>query len=1140
MKKYILPFFLLITGARMADAQCTANAGPNQTLTCLVPSATLQGSSNVSGATYLWSGPNAFSSILQNPVVAAAGVYTLIITDPANGCTATSTATVYENQSPPAINVQVSNFITCATPTVTIFANATPPGVIYSWSGPFGFSSQQQNAIVSNAGLYTVTVTNPSNGCTATATAPVGANTTIPLAGATGGTITCATPEITLMGSTTGQGNTFHWTGPGITAANQNIQDPQVNIPGQYTLTVTNPANGCSSSATAAVLQDITPPDVSATGGTITCTNPAVTLMSSSTSPNAVFVWIGPGGFTSTLQNPTANNSGDYTVVVTTPNGCTASAVATVALGPGAPTSTAIITTPDCFGLNQGAIDITPGGGTPGYTFNWSGPNGFTTTQEDISSLPAGNYSLTLTDASSCSVILTYTIAGPAAIQVPANQTTIIPITCFGDTNGRIAIAPVGGTAPYGYSWAGPNGFIASNTNILDDLAAGVYNLTITDNKGCLATKTFTVSGPSATLVITNTFVCDKTISVAVSGGTGPYQYFWSDGESGPAAHPQQDGTYHVTVTDANNCSVEETVILSSAGTTPCTRVVGQITWDKNANCLADSGETGLSAFFLKAIGANGTFYGLSDAGGHYSISLLPGAYTVTLIAKTPTSLICDNDVAVNLAATGEVATVDFLIQHPMAECAKMTVDLNASILRRCALNNYYYLKYCNEGPVKATGAYVMLKLDSLMTIDGAQKSYTALGNNTFRFELGTVQPGECGTFWVRVIVACTAVLGQIHCSEARIYPDFSCEPPDPMWSGALVEVVSQCAGDSLHFILKNTGSAPMSQPLDYIVIEDGIMSLQGTGPALEPNGTMIVSVPANGATWRIEAKQEPLSPVLSKPILSVEGCSNTGSFSMGYVNQFALNDADPWIDINCAANVGSYDPNDKQAVPTGFGIDHYIRPGTELEYKIRFQNTGTDTAFLVVIRDTLSPWLDPLTIRPGVSSHPYQFQLAAEGILIFDFQNIMLPDSNVNEPESHGFVQFRVNPRSDVPLETDIFNQAAIYFDFNDPVITNTTAHRIGENFVSVGLWQPQQPAYTVQVAPNPLEQSSRITVDGVPAQGHYRLEVVDAIGRRVRNLSADTPAFLLRKDALAEGVYLFRIALEGQLIGSGKLVVK
>lgn len=1141
MKKHILACLLLIAGLRSAQAQCTANAGPNHTLTCITLSATLQGSSNVPGALYSWSGPNGFNASIQNPIVSAPGVYSLTVTDPGNNCTATSTTTVLSDQTPPTVGAQPSGILNCNTPAVTIFASAFPQGVLYAWSGPFGFTSTQQNPVVTAGGIYTVTVTNPANGCTSAAPVTVNQNTTTPNVSASGGTLSCATPTVILNGSSTTQGATFQWSGPGITAANQHQEDPKVEQAGQYTLVVVNPVNGCTASTTVTVNMDINAPDISATGGSLTCANPTVTITASSNMPGVTYAWGGPSNFVSTLQNPTVSQAGTYTVVVTAANGCTASAQATVTANPAIPSQTAGLISPSCFGAANGSINITPAGGTPGYSFQWSGPNGFNSTQEDLNGLVAGIYTLTLTDAAGCSAVSLVTLTSPTPITVPANQIIVSNISCFGMLDGVINITPSGGTPPYLFQWTGPNNFTHSGGGNIGNLQAGNYLLTITDAAGCtFVPPSIALTAPAAPLAIAHVFVCDKTISVSVSGGTSPYLYFWSDGEAGPVAHPQQDGTYHVTITDANNCSVEQTVVLSASGTTPCTRVLGQITWDQNENCLADAGEPGLKAFFLKAVGANGTFYGLSAPGGRYSISLLPGDYSVSLIPQSSASVICLNDVPVTLAADGDSASVNFQIQHPNPECPKLTVDLSTQLLRRCADNNYYYLQYCNYGLLPATDAWLTLQLDPYLVLLGAPKPYTALGNNTFRFDLGAVAPGECGTFWVQVRVSCNATLGRVHCSEARIYPNTPCEPVNPNWSGAFVEVTSQCAGDSLHFLLKNTGVAPMTTPLEYIVIEDGIMSLQNAAPPLNAGEVMTVSVPANGSTWRIEVNQEPLTPVLSKPILSVEGCTNSGSFSTGFVNQFPVNDADPWLDINCTQNVGSYDPNDKQGFPTGFGPDHYIRPGTGLEYLIRFQNTGTDTAFLVVIRDTLSQWLDPLSVQPGASSHPYSFSLNGQGTLIFDFQNIMLPDSNVDEPGSHGFVQFRISPRSDVPLETDILNKAAIYFDFNDPVITNTTVHRIGENFVSVGLWQPAQPAFALRVEPHPLHETSRIWLQGAPENGAYRLALFDRTGRIVRQLEAGTPQFSLQKAGLPAGLYLFKIERDGAWMGSGKLLVE
>ena len=132
----------------------------------------------------------------------------------------------------------------------------------------------------------------------------------------------------------------------------------------------------------------------------------------------------------------------------------------------------------------------------------------------------------------------------------------------------------------------------------------------------------------------------------------------------------------------------------------------------------------------------------------------------------------------------------------------------------------------------------------------------------------------------------------------------------------------------------------------------------------------------------------------------------------------------------------GSYDPNDKQATPQL--SPSQVVNGEYIEYTIRFQNTGTDTAFTVVITDTLGSDLQAGTLQMVTSSHNCKTSVKGN-IVYFEFHNILLPDSNVNEPKSHGFVMFKIKPKTTVAVNTVIPNKAAIYFDYNAPVITNT-----------------------------------------------------------------------------------------------------
>jgi len=138
----------------------------------------------------------------------------------------------------------------------------------------------------------------------------------------------------------------------------------------------------------------------------------------------------------------------------------------------------------------------------------------------------------------------------------------------------------------------------------------------------------------------------------------------------------------------------------------------------------------------------------------------------------------------------------------------------------------------------------------------------------------------------------------------------------------------------------------------------------------------------------------------------------------------------------------GSFDPNEKKAVTTSNKIaatQGNILPTDTITYTITFQNTGTDTAFTVTIFDEIDPSLDISSFVSGVSSHPYTLQILGTNVLKWTFNNILLPDSNVNEPASHGFIKFKIQQKPNNPIWTYINNHAGIVFDYNTAVNTDT-----------------------------------------------------------------------------------------------------
>ncbi|MBK8497769.1 MAG: hypothetical protein IPL52_02860 [Flavobacteriales bacterium] len=221
-----------------------------------------------------------------------------------------------------------------------------------------------------------------------------------------------------------------------------------------------------------------------------------------------------------------------------------------------------------------------------------------------------------------------------------------------------------------------------------------------------------------------------------------------------------------------------------------------------------------------------------------------------------------------------------------------------------------------------------------------------------------------------------------------------------------------------------------------------------------------------------------------------------------------------------------SFDPNDKTATTsTQGGEGLYLIDADEwIDYTIRFQNTGTDTAFNVIITDTLPPTLDPATLQWGPSSHTCTRELSGPGYLKFIFGNILLPDSNVNEAASHGFVQFRIRPHLPLLPGTSLDNIANIYFDFNPPVITEPSV-LTAEFSTEVDDARPGG----ALLIPNPATDWVRLSDASVAAKVQ-RWEVISSSGATLEQGSGPIPASGIVIGHLEEGAYFLRIRTKNE----------
>ncbi len=567
----------------------------------------------------------------------------------------------------------------------------------------------------------------------------------------------------------------------------------------------------------------------------------------------------------------------------------------------------------------------------------------------------------------------------------------------------------------------------------------------------------------------------------------------------------------------------------------------GKVYIDENFNCAYDSTEQLLPNYPIQLIHNTGLVYFTnSDSLGNYFVNLGSGSYQISVIPQSPYEIPCTPEI-INLNLSDTTILSDLPIQR-IIDCPQMTVSVGAPFIRRC-FENTYTVQYCNSGTIEAEDSYLEITLDSFTIFESSSIPPTSQTGSLLTFDLGDVESGFCDAFTITTTISCDAELGQTHCLTANIYPDSICLANSPDWDGSSIQVSAQCTEDSVRFFITNFGTGDMLTPLEYIVIQDEILFIQDEFQL--NSGTNIQrSFPANGSTYRLEATQANGHPGFSMPSATVEGCGEW-PFATGFFGYFPQNDNDPFVDIDCQVNIGSFDPNDKSAFPIGYRNPHVIDPETLIEYKIRFQNTGTDTAFNVSIRDTLSNYFDLTTLRMGASSHTYNWKLEDQGTLVIDFPNILLPDSTTNLAASNGFVSFKIGLQSSDLLPDFRFfrlrNNAAIYFDFNEPIITNTVFHRLNTDFVDIILSIKNVSVLSsrIKIGPNPARDFTNLTFpEDRPFPLTFRL--YNQEGRLVRTEEINSIIQEIDLKNLSSGIYYYGAYDKQGLWASGKLVVQ
>lgn len=546
-------------------------------ITCINPfgTATAQANGGTGSYTYNWSnGQSGPSATLM------AGTHTVSVTD-GNGCLAMTTVTITSNTTPPTAEAGPPAVITCTTPTPMLNGTGSSTGgnIQYQWTtvdGNIISGATTLTPTVGAAGTYTLTVTNTTNGCTASDNTTVTTSTTPPVSNAgPDGLLNCTITSLQLNGNSSSQGNNFTYlwtTSDGNIVSGATTLTPTVDEPGTYCLRVTNILNGCTANDCASVTENVTPPVANAgSASPLTCTTMQVTLNGSASSqgPNFSYLWTTTNGNIvsgATTLMPVVNVAAVYTLTVTnSTNGCTASSSVTVASNTTPPIANA---GPDkVLNCNNTSVVLNGSGSSqgPNFTYNWTGPgiqSGGNTPNPTVN--VAGTYVILVTNTnngctSTDTALVTQTPALNASISASQN------VACNGGNTGSATAAASGGTGPYTYAWSNN-----ANTPQITNIAAGTYTVSITDADNCSDTASVVITqppalSPNATATgETSVGANDGTATASPTGGVPGYTYAWSNGSTTPTIMDLAPGNYTVSVTDANNCTASQTVTVAS------------------------------------------------------------------------------------------------------------------------------------------------------------------------------------------------------------------------------------------------------------------------------------------------------------------------------------------------------------------------------------------------------------------------------------------------------------------------------------------------------------------------------------------------------------------------------------------------
>lgn len=600
-------------------------------------------------------------------------------------------------------------------------------------------------------------------------------------------------------------------------------------------------------------------------------------------------------------------------------------------------------------------------------------------------------------------------------------------------------------------------------------------------------------------------------------------------------------GEYYVILI-TNFTNLQQTVTFTQTGgtgTIACnanTTVAGTVYGDLNSDCVLDSTDLKIPYAIVKNVtygiwgntNANGDYIFPSDTGTIEIQQIIPAQLQPLMTQTCPAAPL--NQFAYVPTDSSHITDINF--GNDVVFCPALEVELTSTPLRLCS-SGHIEIEYCNIGFADTSNVELVVEIPTYITVTGASEPYTINSDGNLVFIIGNLAAGTCGTLTITDSVDCDINnLGLTQCIAAWMDPGNGClfdlDTNTASWDHSSVSVEGDCVGDSLAcFTITNNGSSVNGNMLgtsEYRIYENNVLVFTGTFQ-LAGGDSVTFCWPSNGNTIRLEADQRPFHPGNSHPNDNVENCGtdSLGNTILSQIIPAPIDDLDLIIDEDCMLIVAAYDPNYKSVSPAGIGNNYMIVPETPLEYEVHFQNTGSDTAYNIMVVDTLSQFLDITTLSVGNASHNFDLQITGQNrvVLKYYFNDIMLPDSTTDLIGSQGFFSYSIAPLPGLPLGTEIHNYAQIYFDFNPPIFTNDAW--ITYDLPSKPLTISNQELGSFNVYPNPTK--GIFTLESEKNRMIQQYEIMDVTGKVILNSKVNGSKTEINLTAFEKGIYLVKI---------------